>query len=64
MNTRFACEYIVFATAQLLSNWCEQRPSSKIYVDSCITGEIESLTYGSGPASDFFFYLSTSLLLD
>jgi hypothetical protein len=47
MNTRSAREYTMFAAAQLLRNWREQRPSSHGHLDSSVTE--------SGPASGFHF---------
>jgi hypothetical protein len=47
MNTRSAREYTMFAPAQLLRNWREQRPSNKGDLDSSVTGRMgESLTRG------------------
>jgi hypothetical protein len=40
MNTHSAREYATFAPAQLLRNWCEQRPSNKGHVDSEVTGSL------------------------
>jgi hypothetical protein len=45
MNTRSAREYIMFAPAQLLRNWCEQRPSNQGNLDSSVTGEVRRVYY-------------------
>jgi hypothetical protein len=46
----------MFAFAQLLRIWREQRPSNKDDLDSSVMGEgWESLLLGGGPASDLIF---------
>jgi hypothetical protein len=56
MNTRSAREYTIFAPAQLLRIWREQRPSNKDDLDSNVTGDVsESLLYRDGPASGLIF---------
>jgi hypothetical protein len=57
MNTRSAREYTVFASAQLLRNWREQRPSSQGDVNSSVTGEAGRayLLHRGGPSSDIIF---------
>jgi hypothetical protein len=40
-----ACEYTMFARAQLLRNWCEQRPSSQGDLDSSVAVEIGRVYY-------------------
>jgi hypothetical protein len=63
MNTWSAREYTMFAPAQLLRNWHEQRLRSQGDLDSVSQGRFgESITRG-GPASDFILYRSTLLLL-
>jgi hypothetical protein len=53
MNTRSAREYIMFAPAQLLRNWPEQRPSNK--------GDLDSSLGGGGGYG--VFYTAVDLLL-
>jgi hypothetical protein len=57
MNTRSGREYTMFAPAQLLRNWREQRPSSQGDLISNVTGEVGKvyLLHGGRPASDFIF---------
>jgi hypothetical protein len=45
MNTRSAREYTMFAPAQLLRNWREQRPSNQGDLDSSVTGETGTAFY-------------------
>jgi hypothetical protein len=45
MNTHSAREYTMFASAQFLRNWREQRPSNKGDLDSSVTGEVRSVYY-------------------
>jgi hypothetical protein len=45
MNTLSACEFTVFASAQILGSWHEQRPSSLDYFESGVMGEIEGVYY-------------------
>jgi hypothetical protein len=43
----FCCAYTMFAHAQLLRNWLEQRPSKEGDLDWSITGKFEkSITWG------------------
>jgi hypothetical protein len=56
MNTRSAREYTMFAPAQLLRSWSEQRPSNKNGLDSSVAGGgLESLLDRCEPASEFIF---------
>jgi hypothetical protein len=48
MNTRSASEYTMFAPAQLLCDWREQRPSNQGDVDSGVTGEVRRDYYAGG----------------
>jgi hypothetical protein len=57
MNTRSACEYTMFAPAQRLRNWLDQRPSNQGDLDSSVTGEDARVLHGGGPASDLIFVL-------
>jgi hypothetical protein len=45
MNTLPAREYTMFASAQLLRNWREQRPSNQGDFDSSVTGEVRRVYY-------------------
>jgi hypothetical protein len=40
MNTRFALEYTMFVSIQLLRNWREQRPSNQGDIDYSVPGEV------------------------
>jgi hypothetical protein len=47
MNTCSAREDTMFAPAQLLSNWCEQRPGNQSDLDLVLWGKlVESATQG------------------
>jgi hypothetical protein len=45
MSTRSAREYTMFAPAQVLRNWHEQRPSNQDYPDSSVIGEVGIVYY-------------------
>jgi hypothetical protein len=45
MNTCSAREDTMFTPAQLLRNWCEERPSNHGDLDSIITGEVGRVYY-------------------
>lgn len=45
-DTHSALEYTTFAPTQILRSCREQRPSSKVGLDSSATGEVESLLHG------------------
>jgi hypothetical protein len=47
INTRSACEYTVFAPAQFLRSYREQRPTKEGDLDSSITTEVWTV-YSSG----------------
>jgi hypothetical protein len=51
----FAREYTMFAPAQLLRNWSEQRPSNKDDLDSSVTGEVGRVYYTGVDLLLFFF---------
>jgi hypothetical protein len=57
MNTRSAREYTMFAPAQLLRNWRDQRPSNQGVLDLNFTGGggWKSLLNGGETASDLIF---------
>jgi hypothetical protein len=64
MNTRSAREYTMFAPAQLLRNWREQRPSNNGDLDSRVAGEIGIVYYtGVDLLLVSFLYRSVRLLL-
>jgi hypothetical protein len=63
MNTHSAREYIMFAHAQLLSNWREQRPSNKGDLESSVTGESGSVLHVVDLLLILFLYRSEWLLL-
>jgi len=45
MNACSAHEYTMFAPAQLLRIWCEQRPSNEDDLDSSVMGEVVLVFY-------------------
>jgi hypothetical protein len=45
MHTHSASEYTIFAPAQLLRNWREQRPSNEDNLDSTVTREAERVYF-------------------
>jgi hypothetical protein len=45
MNTRSAREYAMFAAAQFLRKWCEQRPSNRGDLDSSVTEDVGRVYY-------------------
>jgi hypothetical protein len=45
MNTRSVRESAMFAAAQILRNWREQRPSVKGDLGSCVTGDVGRVHY-------------------
>jgi hypothetical protein len=55
MNTRYALEYTMFAPAQFLRNWREQRPCIQGDLDSRVSVEVGRVYYTGGLASDFIF---------
>jgi hypothetical protein len=63
MNTRSAREYVMFASAQLLSNWRDQRPSNQDDLDSTVTGKAGRVYYtGVDLLLISFLYRSTRLM--
>jgi hypothetical protein len=54
MNTPSARECTMFAPAQLLRNWREQRPSNQGDFDTSIMGEVETVLL-HGDETDFIF---------
>jgi hypothetical protein len=64
MNTRSDHEYTMFAPAQLLRSWREQRPSSQCDLDSSVTGVVGRVYYtGVDPLLISFLCNSSWLLL-
>jgi hypothetical protein len=59
--TRSACEYTVFAPAQLLRTWRKQQPGWSWL--ECHGGGWESPSHGVGSASDFIFVLSYAIVV-
>jgi hypothetical protein len=56
MNTHSAREYTMFAPAQFLRNWREQRPSNQDALGSSVMRQIGRFYHaGGGRASDFIF---------
>jgi hypothetical protein len=60
MNTSSAREYIIVAPAQLLRNWCEQRPSNQCYFPSGVTTEIRGVCYTGMDVLLILFLLHTT----
>jgi hypothetical protein len=54
MNTLSARE-IMYAPAQRLRNWREQRPSNQSDLDSSVSGDVGRAYYMGLPAVDFIF---------
>jgi hypothetical protein len=44
-NKRSVCEHTIFAPAQILRNWCEQRPSNPGDLDSSVTEKVGRVSY-------------------
>jgi hypothetical protein len=64
MNTRSAREYTMFAPAQLLRHWREQRRSNQGDLDSSVTVEVGRVYYtGVDLLLTSFLYRTTWLLL-
>jgi hypothetical protein len=64
MNARSAREHTMFAPAQLLRNWREQRPSNKGDLGSSVTREIRKIYYaGVDLILISILFRSTRLLL-
>jgi hypothetical protein len=60
MNIRSVREYAMFAPAQLLRNWREQRPSNQGDFDSSVAREVGIVYYtGVGQLLISFLYRST-----